>query len=571
MQVFNRTLSARYVVWALAALVAWVPRVRAQQAVAGPLPIDVSVTPPKVMLGGTVTIKGTSGLLGGTKVVTLKVAGPNAAASATLSAQGGASGAYTTVFAKTGALGKYTVTATAPDGKGTATASFTVVGPAEIPAAVARKADSLALLATQVAAVVRKGIDAMQASPAREQARSKVVQAEAQVAKLPAQVAVLRQQMSKGFEARAKVQQPIPEWDTYVGELAQWQDDADAARRKLEEAAQPTAAGTEGCGDLERYNEMLTFTSEALNLVKAPFDLTGSFFSDKIPAGLVARSGASQITPAERFALVQTMKLSAAAIQGPAATAAAVPGFMVDAAQFLLQAGFDKYCVKWEGPLKGTFLGESFTKQGEAFFDYTVDLEGKLMLLYAKGAPKGVPVKLSGYLEGTGRFDVRDNPKPIARLVPGQVLFHRVFSPPGGSFWDELGQANRSLLPHSFRIPLSGIMAGDSILLTLEPAAHDFGPTIKGMSTWVVLPLGGLVPQVINSPIDLQKAHPMIERVIRRRPVLRITSSGATMIAQGAFSRDTTNSDKTARVRTTLSIRACNPGCVPLPLTPGAK
>jgi hypothetical protein len=52
---------------------------------------------------------------------------------------------------------------------------------------------------------------------------------------------------------------------------------------------------------------------------------------------------------------------------------------------------------------------------------------------------------------------------------------------------------------------------------------------------------------------------------MRRRPVLRITTAGKTMTAEGTFSRDTTNADKTARVRTTLSVRACNPRCLPVP------
>ena len=61
----------------------------------------------------------------------------------------------------------------------------------------------------------------------------------------------------------------------------------------------------------------------------------------------------------------------------------------------------------------------------------------------------------------------------------------------------------------------------------------------------------------------------IIERVVRRRPILRIATAGKSMTAQGTFSRDTSNADKTARVRTTLTIKACNPGCLPLP-APGA-
>ena len=72
------------------------------------------------------------------------------------------------------------------------------------------------------------------------------------------------------------------------------------------------------------------------------------------------------------------------------------------------------------------------------------------------------------------------------------------------------------------------------------------------------------LPRARNVVLDMD------ERVVRRRPILRISTAGKTMSAQGTFSRDTTNADKTARVRTTLSIKACNPGCLPLP-SPGLE
>jgi hypothetical protein len=376
--------------------------------------------------------------------------------------------------------------------------------------------------------------------------------------------------MTDVFEARSDVPKPLPEWDEYLAELESWEVDADVARAKLEKLAASTAAATEGCSDLDRYNEMLTFTSEAINFVKAPFELSKGFWVDKIPGGIVARaSGADALSSGEKFALVETMKVAAGALEGPAGIVGAVPGLILDTAQWFLQAGFEKYCEKWEGPVSAVFVGESFTKQGEPFFDYTIVLDGKLMLLYGKDVTAGQPVKLKGYIEGAGSFDVRDNPKPVARLVPGTVMFHRVTSPPGSGYWDELGMASRGMLPHSFRIPVTGIMAGDSIMLELGSADHDFGPTIVGVSTWVVMPLGGLVPQVINSSINLQKAHPIIDRVVRRHPVLRIARSTDAMAAEGTFARDTTNDTRTARVRTTLTMKACNPGCLPLPQTPG--
>jgi len=535
----------------------------------GDLGITVTASPSRLSAGDTVRISGVTGLTGEKSEVAVRVQPPSGGAPVSLAVKPQSSGSYEAGFAGAVSPGTYTVNVTAPDGKGTASTSFQVVAAGVIPEEVAARADSLVLAAEQAVDEAAKGIQELPPSPARDEAEEKLDEVQSRLDELPAQVAALREQMGKVFKARADVPKPIPEWVDYLDDLEEWEDDSDAARAKLEKLAASTKAGTEGCADLDRYNEMLTFTSEAINYVKAPFELSKGFWADKIPGGLVSRSGADGLSSAEKFALVETMNVATCALEGPAGIVGSVPGLILDTAQWFLQAGFDKYCEKWEGPISATFLGESFTRQGEPFFDYTIELDGKLMLLYPKDVPAGQPVSLKGYIEGAGRFDVRDNPKPVARLVPGTVLYHRVTSPPGSGYWDELGQASRGLLPNSFRIPVTGIMAGDSILLELGPADHDFGPTVVGVSTWVIMPLGGLVPQILNSNIQLQKAQPIIERVVRRHPVLQISSSGDAMIAEGTFARDTTNDTRTAHVATTLTMKTCNPGCLPLPFSPG--
>jgi len=554
--------------WFAAGAPAVLPGADAQEATKGNLGITVAALPAKVTPGDSVRLAGSTGLTGRASQVSLLIRPPGQAP-VSLKVKPGAKGDFQIRFGGTTASGAYEVEATAPDGKGKATTTFTVVGSAVVPDEIARKADSLVLLGTRVVDRVQQAVERFPASPAKEEVKQKLGKIDAEMAKLPSQTAALRQQMAKVFAARAKVTKPIPEWTDYQEALERWEGDADRALAKLEKLAAPSATATQGCSDLDHYNEMLSFTSEAINYAKAPFDLSRGFWTDKIPGGLVARaSGSEALTNAERFALVETMKVGAAALEGPAGVVGSVPGLLLDTAQWFLQDYFGKYCEKWEGPLQATFVGESFTRQGEPFFDYTVTLDGKLMLLYPKNVPAGQPVTLLGYLEGNGRFEIRDNPKPIVRLTPGTVLFHRITAPPGSGYWDELGQASRGLLPHSFRIPVKGIMAGDSMVIALQPADHDFGPTVAGVSTWVIMPLAGLVPEVINAQVPLQKAHPIIDRVVRRRPVLRIITTGKSMTAEGTFTRDTTNADKTARVRTTLKVKACNPGCVPLP-TPG--
>jgi hypothetical protein len=221
----------------------------------------------------------------------------------------------------------------------------------------------------------------------------------------------------------------------------------------------------------------------------------------------------------------------------------AIPGFILDAARYLHQEMFAQYCEKFEGPAEGVFVGESYTRSGEPFIAYTIAIDGKMVLMHSKSAPANKPIAVEGYVEGNGRFNVRDNPNVIGRLIPGTALFHKVVSPPGFPYWNDVGQGLKSLHPNYFRVPLHGTMVGDSIMLKvpLEPAISDFGESIKGRTIWVAIPLGGMIPEIIDSPVALQKAHPIIERVVRRHPVLTLRTESGFVIAQGKFARDTTN------------------------------
>jgi hypothetical protein len=312
--------------------------------------------------------------------------------------------------------------------------------------------------------------------------------------------------------------------------------------------------------------------SEVLGIAMTPIDKSVSDWTDKVSAGLVARGlDPTKTTNTERFVAVQAMKLAAAAVQGPRGWLTYAAGLVLDAGQFVVAETFGTLCVKFEGPLKGTFFGEALTRAGEKFWNYTIVLDGKVVLMYPKGAPSAGAVSLQGFLEGSGRFSLRSNPEPVNRLVPGVVLFHKAVSAPGTPYVAEFGSGMGGFSPHAFRIPVRGILAGDSIVLTVQPATFDFSDVVKGQLVWVILPLGGMWPEIVNAPVQYQKAQPIFERVTRRHPVLKITTEGSYMVARGAFARDTTNADRTAHVTTQLTLKACNPGCVPLPLNPTAK
>lgn len=536
-------------------------------------PIDVTAKPTMVQPGGVVTIKGSTVAAAKGAKVTITIARGVATPPFSLTATPAGDGTFTATFNGTTATGQYRVEAVAPDGKGRATTVFKVVAAVEIPAAITDEARQLIAAVDKALDVARAGLAAQPLSPARQQAEARLTKAESEMAKAPAQLATLKQQMTKVFETRSKVTEPQPDWDQYAKRLDVWTDDAATARARLERQADATRAGAQGCAEMDQYYEMLTAASDVIKLAKAPLDMSLAFWKSKAIEGIGTRTtDPRDYSKAEKFAYVQSMKLGVAALKGPAGVFEAIPGFILDAAKYLHQELFAIYCDKFEGPIEGVFVGDSYTVSGEPFIHYTIALDGKMVLMHPRGAPANKPVAVQGYIEGNGRFHVTDNPNVIGRLIPGTPLFHKVVSPPGLGYWNDFGQGLKGFAPNYFRVPLRGVLAGDSIVLTMpmQPAVTDFGESIQGRTIWVVIPLGSMIPQILDSPFALQKAHPIIERVVRRHPVLELSTSSGFVIAQGKFVRDTTNAKGTARVQTTLSLKACRPQCLPAGLYKGA-
>jgi len=523
-------------------------------------PIDVSAKPSLVRVNGTVTLKGATVSTSTQSRVVLTIT-PPAGAPFSLTSSAGKDGSYSAAFNQTNASGQYRVTAVAPDGKGRATTTFTVGAGGEIPASVADEAQKLVAAVDKALDAVQEGVAAQPLSPAKQQTEQKLATAKAQVAKAPAQIAVLRAHMTKVFKAREKLRVPSPAWDKYEQELDDWQENAEAARKRLEQKAEATRAGAQECAMMDQYYEILNTAADVFDLVKAPFDLTLGFWKSKAIDGFVTTSTDPRVySTADAYALTTALKLGVAAVEGPAGVIATIPELIFDAAKYMYQARFADYCEKFQGPVKGNFVGESYTRQGEFWFSQIIAIDGKIVLMHAKNAPANKPIVVEGYIEGNGKFQVRENPNVIGRLIPGMTLFHKVVVPP---FWDELSQGIKQMAPNYFRLSVRGVMAGDSIVLTMPmQSARDFEPTMLGRMVWVVMPLGGMIPQIIDSPFEFQKAHPIIERVVRRNPVLKLRTSQGFVIAENKFSRDTTNVDRTAHVTTTLTLKACRPQCL---------
>ena len=214
------------------------------------------------MLGGR------TGLVGDNSAVVLVITPPGPKPPITLKVKPKPSGEFGTAFTSTLIPGTYKIRATAPDGKGTAEISFSIVPAGVVSAEVGHAVDALTAAVIEEVTQVRAGVTGLPASPARTEATAKVAQLEAQVAKLPAQTALIRAEVGKLLAARAKIPEPVPSWDEFQAEMQEWVTTAKTTTSHLSTEPPTGSAGSRQCAQIDDLVEDLTSISEAIGVLQ---------------------------------------------------------------------------------------------------------------------------------------------------------------------------------------------------------------------------------------------------------------------------------------------------------------
>ena len=238
-------------------------------------------------------------------------------------------------------------------------------------------------------------------------------------------------------------------------------------------------------------------------------------------------------------------------------------GLMLDAAAYAGTRVFNSYCEKFEGPMKASMRAE-FSKGGDPWWKYSTDIEGKLVLRYAKGAT-GDAASVSGQFEGSARqFKIWENAGKVLfpELMPKGALVARVIKPPIGTPYiqTEGMVAAQVLTPNSFMIPVEGTIVKNKLTLRLLASNIDFtNATARGV--YVFFGPGTLgIPLTTTFTLPYKDAHFILERALGgTQTEFEVKTVGQKMSIERTAKVEKPGSGNTATY--TIDMQACNPGC----------
>jgi hypothetical protein len=462
--------------------------------------------------------------------------------------------------------GIYRVFATAPDGKGRDSTTFTLLDPPDLTDDVTKGFDQLVTEGMDpLVRRVRAEIDALPANPAKGDAEQKLDVVAAKMKQWPAISKQLRaaterfQAMSKKNPAAVSLFQPR------LQKLADITAETAAENAVVAEELARSAANGVTCEKMEQAIEGLKVVSAAANFVQSKLLDVGVAFG----IDLSAENFTKAMTPPSlksngeyAFALNEGSKFLTNIMIAPEAFPAALFQLVTDAGAYVKQKSFDQYCEKMEGPLAATMHAEFFREKAP-WWSYDIALKGKLYLRYARNAPPGSAVHMTGEFVGSAtKFGVWED--ALAVLYPvtkkTSTMLRKLIVPPGAPFLETEGKSMAGSSPVGFFIPVEGDLVGNKFTLRMLEARSDFSDAIQAQVTYVLMGPMILAPIVVKYDLPYVKARFLLNRAMSESPIeFPVEVGRGAMRIQRSITRTRPGDGNTADY--TLNITACNPGC----------
>ena len=533
----------------------------------GVTPVEIKLTPEKTMPGGSIIISGTVPFVPANKTVSITVTyKPEANADSpsvpakpkTLTTQVvNANGEFNITFTDTATSGEYEVVAFSPDKKGRAQKTFVVL---ELELWDDDVEDGLGrtfYLAKRAEAVATKLLEVLPPSPGKEELQAKVKE--------------LRTHLDKAAPNQKKIEETLQKFEGLVGShpatmpivrplfinTLAWSEEAREEQQEL----------TRELGKLEKKThttpcDAIDDTIDALRLVGKSLEKAVGLFSTKgyqpflssgkeAPKGMVAGAkdkakeslldtlgnfvaaapeniakvlGDKPENKTARFAAGETMKVATGLLSEPQDWAKTVIGAATDVVTFAVEQQFGRDCERFEGPLKATFTADFFHK-GTKYWAYTIQLDGRLVLRYAKSEGGQKTIKVTGQYEGSAsKFTLYEQLIVIDPSLAGNRVFHRAVPPPGMPFDKDAPKAAAFLKPTGFYIPVEGEITDGKVTVRMLAPAKDFEPKIvKGHIVNIFVEPITLVPQIVTTETPYQNAFFILSRSIGQERIYDLT------------------------------------------------
>lgn len=469
--------------------------------------------------------------------------------------------------------GFYRVKATAPDGKGIDTTNFVVMGKEEMESEVGSGVQKAIRLARTAVENADRMIEGLPASPAKTEMTKKVTAIKAKMAEEPSQTAAF----ASGIDLIGAIPQKYPEttpaFAPYFRQMGLWTAQSREEIETISTQLDKSKKARVTCDQLDRVIESFKFAALLLNLVGSPIDVAKNFAGDLTSEIIVKEASASPRLSSDLgfqtmvgqvnkkvpdiFGRIEEWKGgSKVDLQG------SLSSLVLDAASYAGSRVFESYCEKFEGPVRASMRAE-FTKGGDPWWKYSVDIEGKLVLRYAKGAT-GEAASVSGQFEGSGRsFKVWENAGKVLfpELMPKGAVVARVIKPPIGTpYIQNQGMvAAQVLTPSSFYIPVEGTIVGNKLTLRMLASTIDF-TTATARGVYVFFGPGTLnIPLTTTFTLPYKDAHWILKSGLGgEQTEFEVKTVGKKMTIERTASVDKPGNSS---AKYTLNMQACNPGC----------
>lgn len=546
--------------------------------------------------GATVTIDGVAPLDGQGRVA-LRITLPDAT-SQSLEVAPSANGDYSLNFSGTNQVGTYQVHATSPGGKLKGNADFEVAvqEPLDDIDEAQTEADAVAEvlddLVTDLDAELKKVPD----SPDRDELLTKWTAAKPRLQQAVKELRDVRK-LTQPFTDAVKTYPAIkPALKPLAKELANWQTKSAKERARIvNELAQSRRAGVT-CEQLERVTEGFNFASALFNLAGGPVAAVKAVAFDYLAskgAALASRLGAKYGFPANEAGKIAlavgeaevksawNLKLVPPQVAAKEAIKSGALGLAFDLGSFVAQRQFAKYCERLAGKFTGGMHAEFRAKDGQVWWAYTIEFEGRLDLRYAKGATYGQAVAVKGdFLGQATKFTLHEDALRIGwpGLTKGAILYKRAVLPqpeilnlltgtpvnPDSTLKEEKpieveGKAAAVFVkPYSFFVPVEGEIVDGVLSLRRQPATRDYDAAARVVYV-VVSPLAAMLgPQFTTFELPYKSGGFYIERAFGDsgiRAEVKKTPKG--FVVDQTFRNEKGNG--TANGTYKLTLKLCNP------------
>jgi hypothetical protein len=585
-----------------------------------PFPITIDAKPGTTLAGSAVELSGsTLALLNSDVVVTITAPKATPPQSTKLPAPRSADGTFKVSYVPKVA-GSYTVDAMAPDGKGHASASFTVENPRQLSPATAQALADLAQDAGDIVRINRKNLDNVPSSPARDEAEQKLDNLTQSMGEL----IEVSQQLSGNLGLMIPISAGLPPpsqpagngpassgsgnttvggnytiggggtiaGDTSLGgggsvagnmqmTLSKVAADRQALVEVLGQASQIHQRSQQEiqklkmeqltCDNLEKVAEGIKFVSVMFNFMSGAagiaknfaLDFTAAFVSDQVKSRSGSALGGFVSGEAVKNVSVQGEK-NARKLQFNLGNAV---GITNDILGFLVDRVMNQYCEQFTGPVTA-HMHATFTDQGLKWWEYSFDVRAQLTLHYPKGASGG-SVPLKGRIEGFAtNYKVWDNALTVKfpGLMTSAVQKHAYILPLAPAetqtgLFKKLNSVEGSVFgnlvtPSSFMFEVNGTATSDQLNIQIGPPGHDTDAKARAIVLYAAVLSLSMGYEVYSLPY--KPVHFIFERASGTYPIDLRTQN---KVVRGKQHFSNQRSGSGAMGEYSVDIEACNPDC----------